>query len=365
MSVTRKAPLDPLFEAAEHKYSELKALREAGRLPEKEFQAELQKLAVRDSTGRHWMIGGETGEWYVYEGSEWVRRAPPPAPPPAPIRVSLPPRTREGRRVSVRSERQTLLLQWGFFIIIGLVAGVVLAGISLLLNLGPSIGWPPFPPASLSVAEGQATSPPSLATSAVVQPTSTGPRPTASPTVPATASIPTETSSADSVPISNPVSTPAAPTRPPATATRPPPPPPAEPTATLSPTAAASPTVAPGSGALVVVQIVTDPATPPARGSFTFLVTFENSLPSHVDLTWLVGLFPAENPQALNPVGETTRILGQAQIGSSTLRSGTYTFNSGGEKRCFVARVSMLGQDNERIPMKGPGQNFTFCIAGP
>lgn len=61
-------------------FHELKAQYDAGGLSEADFRARLQDLMVQDSEGRWWMIGYETGQWYVHDGQAWVRGEPNGAP---------------------------------------------------------------------------------------------------------------------------------------------------------------------------------------------------------------------------------------------------------------------------------------------
>jgi len=48
-----------------------------GRISQREFVAELKKLRVRDSEGKFWTIGAQSGEWYYYNGRNWIRAEPP------------------------------------------------------------------------------------------------------------------------------------------------------------------------------------------------------------------------------------------------------------------------------------------------
>ncbi|MFZ2053809.1 MAG: zinc ribbon domain-containing protein [Candidatus Aminicenantales bacterium] len=43
----------------------------------REFIDQLKKLRLRDSQGRFWMIGAQSGKWYFFDGREWVQSAPP------------------------------------------------------------------------------------------------------------------------------------------------------------------------------------------------------------------------------------------------------------------------------------------------
>ena len=61
----------------EREYQRLKAQRASGALSEADLKARLQELMVEDEQGRWWMIGYETGQWYVHDGEKWVRAEPP------------------------------------------------------------------------------------------------------------------------------------------------------------------------------------------------------------------------------------------------------------------------------------------------
>ncbi len=71
------------YAEVEASYRELKAQVTAGVLSEDDFKARLDDLMIQDDQGRWWIIGYETGDWYVYEGEQWVQ-AKPPVPPVAP-----------------------------------------------------------------------------------------------------------------------------------------------------------------------------------------------------------------------------------------------------------------------------------------
>ncbi len=61
----------------EARYRALKAQVAAGVLPEDDFKAQLEELMIQDDGGRWWIIGYETGDWYVFDGQEWTQAAPP------------------------------------------------------------------------------------------------------------------------------------------------------------------------------------------------------------------------------------------------------------------------------------------------
>jgi hypothetical protein len=43
----------------------------------REFIDRLKKLRLRDSQGRFWMIGAQSGKWYYFDGRDWVPSEPP------------------------------------------------------------------------------------------------------------------------------------------------------------------------------------------------------------------------------------------------------------------------------------------------
>jgi hypothetical protein len=42
-----------------------------------EFVDRLKKLRLKDSQGRFWMIGAQSGKWYFFDGRDWVASTPP------------------------------------------------------------------------------------------------------------------------------------------------------------------------------------------------------------------------------------------------------------------------------------------------
>jgi hypothetical protein len=43
----------------------------------REFIDQLKKMRLRDSQGRFWMIGAQSGRWYFFDGQDWVQSDPP------------------------------------------------------------------------------------------------------------------------------------------------------------------------------------------------------------------------------------------------------------------------------------------------
>ncbi len=74
------------FAETEAEYRRLKAQFDAGALSEADFKARLRDLMIEDDQGRWWIIGHETGQWYVSDGEQWV-----PGEPPRPLPEAPPP----------------------------------------------------------------------------------------------------------------------------------------------------------------------------------------------------------------------------------------------------------------------------------
>ncbi len=78
------------FRQAEQEYHRLKAQYDAGQLSEERMRAALSDLMVQDDQGRWWVLGYETGTWYVHDGQKWIPGEPP-ACTTAPTRTAAPP----------------------------------------------------------------------------------------------------------------------------------------------------------------------------------------------------------------------------------------------------------------------------------
>ncbi len=65
------------FRDADRRYADLERQRDAGGISEEEFEAQRQRLMVRDGEGRWWSKSSEGGEWHYHDGNAWVRGTPP------------------------------------------------------------------------------------------------------------------------------------------------------------------------------------------------------------------------------------------------------------------------------------------------
>jgi hypothetical protein len=59
------------FKDVELKYNELKQQLEQAEINADDMKRELKRLMVLDDDGHYWMIGGKTGKWYRYDGTDW------------------------------------------------------------------------------------------------------------------------------------------------------------------------------------------------------------------------------------------------------------------------------------------------------
>jgi len=73
------------YRNSEEQFFSLKGQLAAGRITQQQFDAALKQLMIQDAQGRYWMIGADTGKWYVHDGQTWVEANPSVASaPPAP-----------------------------------------------------------------------------------------------------------------------------------------------------------------------------------------------------------------------------------------------------------------------------------------
>ncbi len=70
----------------ERRFYELKGKLDLGAISEEDFKTEVEKLRFQDAQNRWWMIGAQSGKWYIYNGTRWI-----PGVPPSESPVSAPP----------------------------------------------------------------------------------------------------------------------------------------------------------------------------------------------------------------------------------------------------------------------------------
>jgi len=67
---------DNPFKKSEDEYFVLRGKRELGRITPAEFEAALHDLMLEDTQGRNWMLGVDSGKWFVHGGQSWVEADP-------------------------------------------------------------------------------------------------------------------------------------------------------------------------------------------------------------------------------------------------------------------------------------------------
>jgi len=75
--MTGNSNLNDAFKRVEGEFSRLRRLYVDRKLTPSEFIAELKKLRVKDEAGRYWTIGAQSGQWYYFDGQNWLRADPP------------------------------------------------------------------------------------------------------------------------------------------------------------------------------------------------------------------------------------------------------------------------------------------------
>lgn len=64
------------FKEIELKYRELKVKLDQNEITADDLKKKLKKMMILDEDGNYWMIGGKSGKWYVYNGTEWKEGDP-------------------------------------------------------------------------------------------------------------------------------------------------------------------------------------------------------------------------------------------------------------------------------------------------
>lgn len=64
------------FEKTEAEYFCLKGQVASGRISPPQFEAACRQLVFQDAQGRSWMLGVDSGRWYMHDGRAWVKGEP-------------------------------------------------------------------------------------------------------------------------------------------------------------------------------------------------------------------------------------------------------------------------------------------------
>lgn len=65
------------FQQAEDAFFRLKGQLATGRITPEQFDAAVKELMIQDAQKRYWMLGPDSGKWYVHDGKSWVEAQPP------------------------------------------------------------------------------------------------------------------------------------------------------------------------------------------------------------------------------------------------------------------------------------------------
>lgn len=69
--------MDEKFREIEEKFNQLKRTFRQKKISEREYKDQLKELRLKDGNGRFWTLGARTGEWYYFNGKEWIKAHPP------------------------------------------------------------------------------------------------------------------------------------------------------------------------------------------------------------------------------------------------------------------------------------------------
>ena len=61
----------------EKELSILKKKYELKKITHREFKESLKKLRFKDDLGKYWTIGVQSGDWYYFDGTSWIKSHPP------------------------------------------------------------------------------------------------------------------------------------------------------------------------------------------------------------------------------------------------------------------------------------------------
>lgn len=65
------------FKEVEKGFSLLKKEFKSKKISEREYKDRLKKLRLKDDAGRSWTIGAQSGQWYYFDGQNWIESLPP------------------------------------------------------------------------------------------------------------------------------------------------------------------------------------------------------------------------------------------------------------------------------------------------
>jgi len=69
--------MEEKFQDVEREFENLKKEFRQEKISRLEFIERLKSLRLKDEDGRFWMIGAQSGDWYYYDGQNWIQSNPP------------------------------------------------------------------------------------------------------------------------------------------------------------------------------------------------------------------------------------------------------------------------------------------------
>jgi hypothetical protein len=282
--------MDEKFRKAEEEYFILRGKFDTGRIGKNLFELALKDMAVQDSKGRWWMIGADTGNWYVHDGKSWLAADPSREQVMQTPTTPVPPST-PGSPSSSKSSNLPLIAGIGCVAIICVGAAAFGAYALLNLNLRPGTSAN-----ALTLA---------AASSPVVFTTPTLP---SLPTAPVSTFVPTETSI---LPTDTPFRT-------------------------RIPSATLTSTFPPG---VYVVSIRTDPSPPKRRDEVVFYPLMLNTTGAVASYRIVVYIY---RPDQINRMGESFSNLVSLPLGQSEQVAPGWRLSGPGGCEDLIVRVGWV-----------------------
>jgi LysM repeat protein len=162
------------FQELQRRYDELREQFDAGEISEQEFQGEIEGLQLKDEQGRYWTIGARSGEWYRYDGRQWVQETP------------IPMTKHQGRGIPEpvsphaveREARSSIVPGWLYtgcsgLVLLGVIAALIIGAATVLRGRGVAIGQNATPTLSSGVQANTPTLAPTPSPTLTVPPTDT------------------------------------------------------------------------------------------------------------------------------------------------------------------------------------------------
>lgn len=320
------------FEQAEAEYWHLRGQLTAGRISQQQFEAALEQLVFQDAHGRSWMLGVDSGKWYMHNGQAWIESLPQTAGDRAATSSPVPlPPTGTHRSRSLLLPAAGCICSLCIISILGVV-GAFATGLVRIAPVNMARATLPSGAGHFSLSSTSGFQTPTLALQSFPVPTSTF------------AAVP------------NPIVARTETFTPIRTAT-------IEPTKSLvTVPATATPVVAPD---VYVTSLRLEPSAPSRREDVAFYPTFLNATNAEQSRRWLAYIYRPDSYR--HAFGETPKSTTLFPVGATEQKAaGVWRLTGGGECENFVVRVAWINEDNQPVAFaRQDGQvyelPFTVC----